>query len=140
MLKQLLFSDQGSAQLGIMVLRVGMGILFTIHGWTKLLGGTATWQWLGSQLQLLGITFMPVVWGFIATIAEFGGGLCLILGFASRSAALLISCVMAVAILYHLHKGDSFDTYSHPLAILVVMLALVIAGPGSYSIDHCINR
>jgi putative oxidoreductase len=139
MLKQLLFSDTGSLQLGFMILRVGIGALFALHGWEKILGGTATWQWLGEQLQVFGITFMPVVWGFIAAIAEFGGGICLVLGLASRPAALLICCVMVVAIAYHINKGDPFETYSHPMALLVVMVAIVIAGSGSFSIDHCIN-
>lgn len=139
MLKQLLFSDTGSLQLGFMILRVGIGALFALHGWEKILGGTATWQWLGSQLAVLGITFMPVVWGFIAAIAEFGGGICLVLGFASRLAALFICGVMVAAIAYHINKGDPFSVYSHPMALLVVMVAIVIAGPGSFSIDHCIS-
>lgn len=139
MLKQLLFSDAGSLQLGFMILRVGIGALFALHGWAKVVGGTATWQWLGSQLGVFGITFMPVMWGFIAAMAEFGGGICLVLGFASRLAALVICAVMVVAISYHINKGDSFETYSHPMALLIVMIAIVIAGPGSFSIDHCIS-
>lgn len=139
MLKQLLFSDAGSLQLGFMVLRVGMGALFALHGWAKILGGRATWQWLGSQLEMFGITFMPEVWGCIAAIAEFGGGICLVLGMASRPAALLLCCVMGVAVAYHIQKGDPYEVYSHPMALLVAMVAIVIAGPGSFSIDHCIS-
>ncbi len=128
-------SNQHSLELGLLVIRVGIGAIFTVHGLTKLMRGTEEWLWLGSQLSHVGITFLPTMWGFIATNAEFIGGLCLIFGFATRFAAGLISIVMAVALVYHYKKGDTWGNYSYALSLLIIMLGILLAGPGSYALD-----
>lgn len=140
MFKELLFSQSGAASLGYLILRAGVGALFALHGWPKLIHGVETWRWMGEQLGPWGIHFAPVVWGFIAMMAEFGGGICLVLGFATRPASFLLACVMVVAISYHLHKGDPYDVYSHPLTLLVVMICIFLTGPGNVSLDHCIMK
>lgn len=122
-------------ELGLMILRVAIGLMFMIHGGPKLMGGSKTWLWLGSQMQVFGITFLPVFWGFAAAFTEFVGGLALAVGFCSRIAAFLLACVMFVAVCYHLNKGDAFMEYSHALSMLVVFIALFVTGPGIYSLD-----
>ena len=121
--------------LGLLIIRLGLGIIFMIHGYPKLIGGINSWQWLGSQMGLLGIHFFPVMWGFIAAAVEFFGGALLILGFGTRLISLLLSFMMLVAFLYHVNKGDAFTVYSHPLSLLVVFIGLVFAGAGTYSLD-----
>ena len=133
----LLVSNAHTMQLGLLFIRVGVGVMFVVHGWGKVIGGVETWHWLGSQMSNLGITFLPVLWGILAASTEFFGGLCLIFGFGTRVAALLLSFVMFVAVVHHLQKGDSFvGGYSHALTMLLVFIGFVLAGPGRYSLDQ----
>lgn len=45
---------------GILVLRLGFGIMFMFHGFPKILGGTEEWEKAGADMHTLGINFLPV--------------------------------------------------------------------------------
>ncbi len=131
-----LFSNKKKyMDIGLLVMRVGIGVIFIKFGWEKINAGSQKWLWLGSQMAHLGITFAPVFWGFKAACLEFFGGLSLVSGFFTRLGALGIAGVMFVAIIMHLKMGDSFQTIAFPLSLLCVMVGLVFAGGGSYSLD-----
>jgi putative oxidoreductase len=116
---------------GLLLLRVGLGIAFICHGWPKLAGGAKTWEMLGNAAG----TPAPVVMGFIAGLIELGGGLLLALGLFFRPAAALLFLQMLVALFrVHLPHGDPFNTYSHALEDAIVFLSLILIGPGKYSI------
>ncbi len=120
--------------LGLFILRVGIGLIFMWHGFPKLIGGPEKWLWFGNQMSYFGITFAPVFWGFCAAASEFFGGIALVLGFYTRIAAFFIGCVMFVALVMHVSKGDAFGTFSHPLSLLIVFLSLMVMGGGAWSL------
>lgn len=123
--------------LGLLILRIGVGIMFILHGQPKLFGGPETWVKLGGAMSNLGITFLPVVWGFLAAIAEFGGGICILIGFAFRPAAALLAFTMFVAAFMHYNAGDAFiPKVSYPLELCFVFFGLIFIGPGAFSADR----
>jgi len=122
--------------LGLLILRVGIGIIFILHGYPKLLGGMAKWAWLGSKMSLLGITFMPAFWGFVAGASECVGGALLVVGFITRIAAFFMAGVMFVACYMHLSQGDGFSGAAHALSMLAVFVSIVFSGAGEYSLDQ----
>ena len=63
------------ADLGLLIGRLGVGAIFIVFGWHKLSGGQAVWTHYGHALASLGINFMPNVWGLVAALAEFAGGI-----------------------------------------------------------------
>lgn len=136
---RLCVSNPRTIELGLLFIRVSVGLMFVLHGWGKFFGGPNSWQWLGAQMSNLGITFLPVVWGFLAAATELFGGLCLIFGIGTRLVSLLLSVVMFVAVVYHLKKGDAFMDYSHALTLLLIFIGLFLAGPGSYSLDQYLH-
>jgi putative oxidoreductase len=84
----------------------------------------------------IGLNFAPAIWGFLAALAEFGGGLLLALGLWFRPACLGLLITMIMATVMHLSKGDGFSGYSHALESAFVFLGLLFAGPGRYSLDE----
>lgn len=126
---------ENKTDLGLLIIRVGIGILFIFHGWPKITGGPETWGWLGKALASYGINFMPEVFGFIAAISEFAGGILLVLGLFTRTSIFFLFGTMAVAALMHLGAGDPFGKVSHPLMALAVFAGLFFTGPGKYSLD-----
>lgn len=69
-------SDYPSKSTGLLLLRIGIGITFILHGWPKLAGGVAYWEAVGKAMEVVGITFAPAFWGFMAGFAETAGGFC----------------------------------------------------------------
>jgi putative oxidoreductase len=123
---------------GLLILRIGIGWMFILHGWPKLTGGPETWVQIGSNMKLLGIDYMPVFWGFMAGFAEVVGGSLIMLGFFYRIACALLVVTMFVAALRHMTAGDGFIGYSHALEAAILFFSLLFIGPGKYSLDKAI--
>ena len=121
--------------LGLLILRIGIGIIFMIHGTQKLLGGAKALERVGSAMSLFGITFAPVLWGIAAALTMLLGGLALALGTTTRIASLLLAWTMVVALALHVSRGDPFMIYSSALSMLIVFIALACTGPGSYTLE-----
>ena len=120
--------------LGLFLLRVGVGGMFMTHGVPKLLGGPEMWTKLGSAMGHLGVHVAPTLWGLMAALSEAGGGLCLALGVVFRPAAALMFATMSVAATKHLTEGDGLGTASHAIEAGVVFLSLLLIGPGSWKL------
>jgi putative oxidoreductase len=126
--------------LGLLLLRVGIGGMFMGHGWPKLAGGPERWARLGKAMTHLGIDFMPTVFGFAAAISEFFGGLLIALGLLFRPGCTLLLGTMVVASTMHIRKGDSFTASSHAIEAAILFAALVLIGPGRYTLEAWIRR
>jgi putative oxidoreductase len=136
-IKKLLFSsNERLISVGLLIIRLGIGCLFIMHGYPKIIGGAEKWLSIGGAMQHLGITFMPTFWGFMASIAEFFGGMALMLGLFTRVATFLLGCVMSVATIMLISTGASFSKFAHPLALLILFCSLFIAGAGPLSLDN----
>jgi putative oxidoreductase len=118
---------------GLLLLRLVMGVAFLFHGWPKIQN---PFEWMGPGSD------MPSFLLALAALAEFGGGIALILGLLTRLASLGIAAVMAVAVgMVHLPNGDPFvsGTGGHSYELAAVYLAcavlFLLLGPGRYSLD-----
>lgn len=120
---------------GLLILRVGLGVMMITHGFPKLSGGPAGWEALGGSMKVIGIDFLPVFWGFMAAVAEAIGGLFLILGIFFRPVNALLVVTMLIAALVHFAKGDGLSGASHAIELGMVFFSLIFIGPGKYSID-----
>lgn len=120
---------------GLLILRIGLGVMMMVHGLPKIMGGPAGWEGLGGSMKLVGIDFLPTVWGFLAAISEGLGGFLLILGLFFRPVNMLLVFTMIIAALVHFAKGDGINGASHAIELGIVFLSLIFIGPGKYSID-----
>ncbi len=122
--------------LGILLLRIVVGLAFMVHGWPKIEHPVS---WMGSQ------AFAPPWLQAIVAVVEFFGGFALIVGFLTPLVALGMFCDMAVAILrVHLPMGGHWiggpGSFEVPLFYLIAMVAFVTMGPGRFSVDAALVR
>lgn len=121
---------------GLLLMRIGLGAMMILHGWPKLVGGPALWEKLGMAMSHLGISFFPVGWGFMAALSESLGGALLIIGFCFRPATMLLTCTMIVAATMHYKtSGGEFLEYAWPVELAIVFASLILIGPGRFSVD-----
>ena len=120
--------------MGLLGLRVALGIIFVAHGYPKLahLRG-------GAQMQSFFVEHgLPGYFAYIAEVIEtFGGGL-LLLGLFTRAAALLLAMEMCVAI-WKVHSGHGYlavHDYEFPLTLAAACFALATVGAGLISLDQ----
>jgi putative oxidoreductase len=132
-----------------LIARLVLGVVMFPHGAQKTLGWFGGHGFSGTMSFFTGMMHIPVVFAFLAILAEFVGSLALIAGVLSRVAAFGIASVMTVAILTsHLangffmnwsgsQKGEGFEY--HLLAIGLALVVLV-HGAGKASLDALIAR
>ena len=82
------------SDLGLLIIRLGLGIMFIMHGYPKLTGGPEMWEKIGGAMGNVGINFLPVFWGFLAAFAEAVGGLLFALGLLFRPTAFALAFTM----------------------------------------------
>lgn len=124
--------------IGLLILRVGLGIMFVYHGAPKLSGGPPMWHTLGMATGFLGIHFLPTFWGFMAVCAELFGGMLLIFGLAVRPVGFILFIDMVVAAAMHLGMKQGMASASHAIEDGIVFLSLVLIGAGKLSFDQMI--
>ncbi len=129
--------------LGLLVLRVVVGLILAGHGSQKLFGWFGGGGIPGTEKMMHGLNVHPrIVWAWISGLNEFVGGLLLALGFLMPLGPLMIFASMFTAIV-RVHAGNGFWNssrgYEYPLVLLVVAVVLGFVGPGLYSIDALIG-
>ena len=131
----LLRNSYPARDFGLLILRIGIGIMFMLHGLPKMTSGPEKWAALGGSMQTVGIDFMPAFWGFMAAFAELIGGGLMILGLFFRPVTALLTITMIVAALKHGAAGDGFKGYSHAVELGILFFSLYFIGPGRISLD-----
>ncbi len=128
-----------------LILRVGAGLIFFPHGWSKVAGegGAAAFA-----ADIAANYNIPAFLGYVAAYAELVGAALLIVGLLTRLDALLLAGTMFVATfivqlpdaLYEVPPGSiklfvALRGIELPLAMLAMCIALVLIGGGRFSLD-----
>jgi putative oxidoreductase len=132
----------------ITFVRLVLGIVFFAHGAQKVLGWWGGFGYSGTMNAFTNMMHIPAPLAFLAILAEFLGGLGLLVGLLARVAAFGIGVNMLVAVLMiHRHVGFFMNWYGgqqgegweyHLLAVAMAVVILV-RGAGAYSIDAALT-
>ena len=123
----------------MLVIRLGMGFLFIVHGFPKMTG-----RWVvktkGSResfiesIRGLGLPYafqLAVIFGAVM----FFGGILLAVGLWTRWTALVLALIMLVAFGRNYFRKGFLGSGDFPFAVLVALLGLVFMGSGGISLD-----
>ncbi len=129
--------------LGLLVLRLVVGLLFAGHGAQKLFGWFGGHGLKGTAGFFEAIGLKPGrVHAAAAGAMEFGGGLLLALGLVTPVASLALIAVMTAAVItVHYPKGvwATNGGYEYNLVLASVVFAVAGVGPGAWSLDHALG-
>ena len=131
---------------GPAVLRLALGAVFIAHGAQKLFG-----IWGGGGLEGTAAGFAQTglqpsyFLAILAGVAEFGGGLLLVIGALTVPSAIVLTLTMLVAMWkVHLANGFFLNWTNTPgqghgveynIALIGGLVCLALTGPGAFSVD-----
>ena len=117
--------------LGLLVLRIVLGVIMIAHGFPKVFGG------LSHHVQMVSNLGLPGWLAYFSAGAEFFGGIMVLVGLFTRFFALAILIDLSVAIAkVHWRSGLLGDHgYQFPLSLAAIAFALIFLGPGPISFD-----
>ena len=122
--------------IGFLIARILMPVLFIVAGWGKITGYAGTQQYM-EHMGVPGF-FLP-----LTILLEFGGGLAILFGFLTRFTAIFTAVfTLITAFIFHINfsvDGNSIN-FMKNLTIAGGYLLLFITGPGAYSIDRLLNK
>ena len=139
-MKKFIFLKGPNIDIGLLILRILIGIMMIIHGSLKYIGGSETMTKVGSAASHLGIDTGHTLLGYMAASMEVLGGIMILLGLFFTPGALMLVMVLAVAAFMKISTEAPFSSFSHPLEMGFVFLSLMFIGPGKYSFDHKIKE
>jgi putative oxidoreductase len=131
------------------ILRLTLGVIFFAHGAQKALGWFGGAGFTGTMRFFTQGMHIPAVFAFLAIMAEFLGGLGLILGLLTRVAAFGIFVNMVVAILMvHFPHGlfmnwsgtQTGEGIEYHLLALAITVVLMLRGAGAWSVDRILTE
>jgi putative oxidoreductase len=121
-------------EIGTLLLRVVLGIVFLAHGVSKFQGGignTAGW------FESIGI---PGFLAYAVGTIEVVGGIALILGIGTRVVSLLLGIIMLGAIFTVNLQAGLLEGYVLDLVLLVLAAHLVLNGSKLLSLEQVIYK
>jgi putative oxidoreductase len=126
-----------------------LGIILFPHGAQKMLGWFGGYGFNGTMGFLTGTAGLPWFIAFLVIMIEFLGSVALVLGFATRIAAIGI-IILFTGIIFTSHLQNGFfmnwagnlkgEGYEFHLLIIGMALSLLISGAGKWSIDELLHR
>ena len=121
---------------GVLVARILMPILFITAGWGKITGYAGTQQYM----EAMGVPgfMLPLV-----ILLEFGGGLAILFGFLTRTTALFTAgFTILTALIFHTNFAEGVNQlmFMKNLTIAGGFIVLAVAGPGGFSIDRLLGK
>ena len=135
---------RGTQHLGLLVLRVGLGVVLGAHGMQKLFGWWGGSGVTGFKNSLSDVGYQHAdVLAYVSAGGETVAAVLLVLGLftpvaAAGALAFLINGLLAtVSARPHSHTFSYFlpDGHEYQISLIVMAVAVILCGPGRYGLD-----
>ncbi|HEU5151046.1 MAG TPA: DoxX family protein [Iamia sp.] len=134
-------AEADAVALGVLILRVVVGLTVAAHGWNKFFGGgkiPGTARWFSS----MGMRPNGTIHAVMAASTELGGGVLLALGLLTPLSGAAIVGLMIVAG-WTTHRENGFfivkSGWEYNLILAAAAVGIATIGPGALSLDHAIG-
>jgi putative oxidoreductase len=140
-IKSLFSSNEINKDLGLLIIRVTIGVLMALYGYEKMIHFTemAAGDFWGKQVSFLGIKgAVPLG---LTVFAELFCSIFLIFGVFTRISLFFLAFCMAYIFLVvfpfsFVNKGDNGYELNTAFTYFLIYVGLLFTGPGKYSLDR----
>lgn len=126
---------EGAAPYALYPLRIGLGLVFILAGWSKLMAFDA-WQ---SAVASLGFPLATLL-AALVVVGELLGGIGVVLGVLARFSAAVHAVIMVTALLAVRIFGGAPDGWRLDAALLAGSVTIVINGAGRPTVWSVLER
>ena len=140
-MKYMNITQYANPDLGKLLLRVALALVFIAHGLDKIEGfgvSPGVVEWFGTLA--FPVSLAPAFFTYLVTAVELMGGLALLLGIYAEIAALFLAVDMLFAIYLVKLPGAFMGGYEFELTLLLVALAVFFLGAGKYTVQKYLPR
>lgn len=120
---------------GLLIMRVGLGVLFIVLTGPVLLSGPSRWASFGSAIRNLGLHTHFQFWGFLGALLGCLGGALMIFGLFFRPGVLLALAITLVHLIGELDGRGTIRANLAAVELALMLIGLLFVGPGKYSVD-----
>jgi putative oxidoreductase len=125
--------------IGLLIIRVVIGVIFMGHGAQKLFGWFGGYGIKGTGGWFESIGIKPgTAMALLAGLTELIGGILFTLGLLTPLAGIMIAGTMVMAIAkVHAPNGlwSTENGYEYNLTVIAVVIGVALIGPGQYALD-----
>ncbi len=128
--------------IGLLILRVTIGLFMCGHGTQKLFGWFGGRGMQGTFGMMSKMRLRPAyLWAWMAVLTEVGGGLLFVLGLLNPlgSLGLIAAMLMAMATVTWPRFWGSQGGIEYNLLFIIPALVEVFTGPGQYALDSALG-
>jgi putative oxidoreductase len=128
-------------QLGLFIIRLAVGIIMIVAGWSKFSAGSDVLNKVGANVSYVGLNIgtdnaFTLFFGIMAAGTELIGGAFLVLGIFFRLSSFMLmgTMVVATAMKFQVSGGD-FREFGYPMLAGLVLLGLLFTGSGRIGVQ-----
>ncbi|WP_079527402.1 DoxX family protein [Halobacillus hunanensis] len=126
-------------EIGGLVLRLTLGVIFFFHGLAKFQSG------IENTVSMFAGLGLPGFLAYVVAFTELIGGVALIIGLGTKIVSTLLAVIMVVAIMkVKLANGllgtEQADGFEFDLALLAMSIYLLLNGNNLWAIDKILSR
>jgi putative oxidoreductase len=127
-----------NSDVGLLIVRLAIGVMFVLHGIPKILAGSDTWAGLAQAVFGPDVlpSFLEYAMGLSAGVVEIAGGILLASGIFYRPALILLIGVMAAAIKVKFGDVTGFSDFAfhmgYPTVMFFTFIGLFFIGAGRF--------
>ena len=125
--------DAQTAPLGLFALRAALGVMFIAHAYLKV--GVFTVPGFAAFLTQVGL---PAAFAWPIILAEFIGGVAILIGLQARLVQIALLPVLLGALVIHAPNGWVFTApnggWEYPAFLAVAALTHILAGDGAFAL------
>lgn len=131
-------------RVGAFLPQLGLRLLLAYEFWESGVAKLHGDNWFADIREAFPFPFdsvpVEISW-FLATWSELAGAVALVMGLATRFFSVALA-VLTVVAWVSVHAGNGYNVcgngFKLPLMYLVMLLPLIVSGPGRLSVDHII--